>query len=93
MAEPLTPQKLVTRIAKAIRKADKRYWFEDYTIQAEAVVKALAEAGYGVVPLRADEEMRKAGADAIPIGRQHPTAVARFVYDAMAELALNRLRK
>ena len=43
--------KLADTIAQAIRKADKRYFFEDYTAQADAVLAALKKAGLTVVPL------------------------------------------
>jgi 2-iminoacetate synthase ThiH len=70
-------------IAEAIQKADRSYLFEDYTKQALAVLQALKEQGYTVVPRRATEAMLEAGEKAILPGKMHPKDHVRWVYDAM----------
>lgn len=70
-------------IAEAIQKADRSYLFEDYTKQALAVLQALKEGGYAIVPRRATDAMLEAGEKAIHPGKIHPKDHVRWVYDAM----------
>lgn len=76
---------LIDLIAHAIRAADKRYFFEDYTAQAGAVVQALRKAGLVVAPLKADEAMVEAGSQAILSGRVKPSEHVRTVYEVMVQ--------
>lgn len=70
-------------IAKAIKKADSSYFFEDYDKQAKAVVAALQKAGYAIVLKTPSETMIAAGSDAITKGRVRPSDLARIIYEAM----------
>ncbi len=74
-------------IAKAIKKADKSYFFENYTKQAKSVLRALKKEGYAIVPLSPTEEMEEAGIDAIMSGKIKPKMHVRQIYEAMAEHA------
>lgn len=74
-------------IAHAIRKADKSYFFEDYSKQATAVLSALSTKGYKLLPKELTEEMLKAGTEAIPNGKVHPEEVIKRVYAAMYRAA------
>jgi len=75
--------KLSNTIAHAIKKADKRYFFEDYTAQANAVLKALREAGMAVVPLEPSADIINAGKDALKYGTQRPQDMLKTLYQAM----------
>jgi TRAP-type C4-dicarboxylate transport system substrate-binding protein len=76
-------RKLANTIAHAIKKADKRYFFEDYTAQANAVLKALREAGMAVVPLDPPAEVIEAGKNALKYGTQRPGDMLKTLYQAM----------
>ena len=72
-------------IAKAIKKADSSYFFENYDKQAKAVVQALAKEGLRVVPLSPTEDMEAAGTDAIRKGRIRPSDLVRTIYEVMVK--------
>lgn len=74
---------LRTVIARAIKKADKTIFLENYTRQAKSVLKALQKEGYVIVPLEPTEEMLKAGSDAIVSGKVKPSNHVRVVYQSM----------
>jgi hypothetical protein len=75
--------KLSDTIAQAIRKADRRYFFEDYTAQADAVLKALRKAGMIVVPLEPTAEIIEAGKNSLKYGTQRPADMLKSLYQAM----------
>ncbi len=85
----LTPDEIdksVNRlIADAIRSADWTFFNENYSKQAEEVVRALNQAGYVLLPRSPTKEMVTAGREAIEIGQHKPSAVAGEVYAAMVE--------
>lgn len=70
-------------IAKAIKQADKSYFFEDYTKQARAVLSALEREGYTVVPKQPTEDMLQTGVDCIQSGSVKPQALVSRIYQAM----------
>lgn len=72
-------------VAKAIQSADWTFFNENYSRQAEEVVRALYQAGFAVIPVAPTQEMLDAGRKAIEIGQYRPSAVARDVYDAMCD--------
>lgn len=84
MAKKISTQKL---IAKAIRNADKSYFFEDYGKQAAAVINALKQQGYAVVPREASEEMCEFAADNMATGRMKPEQHVGHVYKSMIEFS------
>ena len=75
--------KLSSTIAHAIKNADKRYFFEDYTAQADAVLKALREAGMTVVPVEPTQDIIEAGKNALKYGAQRPGDMLKTLYQAM----------
>jgi TRAP-type C4-dicarboxylate transport system substrate-binding protein len=75
--------KLADTIAHAIRKADRRYFFEDYSAQADAVLAALKQAGMAVVPLEPTPEIIEAGKTSMKYGTQRPGDMLRTLYQAM----------
>jgi TRAP-type C4-dicarboxylate transport system substrate-binding protein len=75
--------KLADTIAHAIRKADRRYFFEDYTAQADAVLAALKKAGMVVVPVEPTPEIVEAGKNSLKYGAQRPGDMLRALYQAM----------
>jgi hypothetical protein len=79
--------KLADTIAQAIRKADKRYFFEDYTAQADAVLAALKKAGLTVVPLEPTQEVIEAGKNSLKYGTQRPGDMLKTLYQAMIAAA------
>ncbi|MFY7778565.1 MAG: hypothetical protein ACOVQ8_09790 [Elstera sp.] len=68
------------KIATAIRQADTRYFFEDYTKQAEAVLRMLAQEGYVLVPGKPSDEIIEYAKDNLPYGRQRPEDMLRALY-------------
>jgi predicted glycosyltransferase len=70
-------------IAKAIQQADKSYFFENYTKQAEAVIRELHRNGYVITPRIATDEMIAEGEKAILPGKVKPADHLRWVYEAM----------
>jgi hypothetical protein len=76
-----------TIIAKAIKRADRTFFNENYTKQAQSVIRAVNKAGWGIVPLEPDGETIQAGREQIEIGRHKPSDVARAVYTAMVRIA------
>lgn len=70
-------------IATAIKKADKTYFFENYSKQARAVLKALAKEGYVIAPIEPDETMIERGVDQVLSGSVKPQTHVRRVYGAM----------
>jgi hypothetical protein len=81
-------QKLREAIAKAIKTADSSYFFENYTKQATAVLKALEREGFALLPVTPDEKMIKIGLDNIPSGRVKPDKLVANIYTAMVKSAI-----
>jgi hypothetical protein len=75
--------RLADTIAEAIRKADKRYFFEDYSTQADAVLAALKKAGLRIVPLEPTPDMIEAGKNGMKYGTQRPGDMLRALYQTM----------
>lgn len=75
--------KLSDTIAQAIHDADTRYFFEDYSKQADAVLAALKKAGLAVVPLDPTPEAIEAGKNALKYGAQRPGDMLKTLYQAM----------
>jgi hypothetical protein len=70
-------------IARAIKKSDKSYFFENYSKQARAVLKMLADEGYAIVPLEPDKKMIEQGVDQVLSGSVKPETHVLRVYRAM----------
>ncbi len=78
--------KLRTHIARAIKKADKSYFFENYDKQAESVLKSLRAEGYRIVKYEPDEELLKEAADTIKTGKMKPDQHIKNVYQTVIGL-------
>jgi hypothetical protein len=74
-------------LAKAIRKADTRYFFENYSKQAIAAIEALEKAGYAIVPKMPTREMYDAAKKAIVYGQRKPGEVVGPIWEAMLDAA------
>lgn len=74
-------------IARAIQKADKSYFFEDYSKQARAVLRMLEKEGYIIVPKQPTDDMIQAGSDAILPGKVKPDVLVRHVFESMMKAA------
>lgn len=72
-------------IAKAIKQADKSYFFEDYDKQARAVLKKLQEEGWAVTKCEADMDIFKMVADQIATGRMKPEEHVKDVYSRVLD--------
>lgn len=83
--ESLPQQDLISIIAKAIRTADTTYFFENYTKQSLAVMRALAENGYWVAPTTPTPKMLEAGRDALRFGVQKSGDSLSVIYKSMIE--------
>ncbi len=83
----MSDKNLREAIAKAIKKADNSYFFENYSKQAAAVLACLEKEGYAMLPLKPSEEMIKIGLDNIPNGRVKPEKLVENIYLAMIKAA------
>jgi hypothetical protein len=77
--------KLISLIADNIKKADDSYFFENYTKQARAVLRALDREGYVLLPKKPTKDMLRAGVLAISIGNIDASKLARDIYNDMLE--------
>lgn len=84
------PEDPTNIIAEAIRGADKRYFFEDYTAQARAVTEALRQRGMVIVPGDPTEPMMEAGRNSLTYGAQRPADLLRNTWRAMVKAGLGR---
>ncbi len=82
--------KLKTLMAKAIKKADSSYFFEDYGKQAAAVVATLKKQGYVIVPKEASEKMCEFAAENMTTGRMKPEQHVGHVWRSMVEFTTRR---
>jgi hypothetical protein len=74
-------------IASAIRDADRSYFFEDYSKQAGAVLRALERRGYVIVPKEPTKPMLKAARDSLVFGVNKSSDVVTPIFKAMIEAA------
>lgn len=69
-----------TTVAKAIREADTSYFSEDYEKQARAVLKAIDQAGFVLLPKETPEGTAATVANLIPTGRMKPEDLVKQIY-------------
>ncbi len=72
-------------IAKAIKSADSSYFWEDYSAQAKAAIRALEAAGFAIVPKDPSLPMVQAGVQAVVIGKTKPQELATQIYRGMVK--------
>ena len=85
--QAVKPIPAVEVIAEAIKKADRSYFFENYSKQATAVLAALRQNGYVIVPYYPTVEMVKAAMDELQYGQNRFTNVVMPMYLAMMKSA------
>ncbi|TAE84307.1 MAG: hypothetical protein EAY76_00225 [Alphaproteobacteria bacterium] len=78
-----SPPSIQKIIAKAIQEADKSYFFEDYSKQANAVMQALKAANLTFMPTQPTERMIQAGIAAIGSGKIRPEDHVRYIFTDM----------
>ncbi|MBP6818470.1 hypothetical protein V6B08_12425 [Ferrovibrio sp. MS7] len=74
-------------IAEAIKAADTSYFFENYTKQSNAVIKALRQSGYVIVPYYPTVDMVRAAMEELQYGSNKFTNVVMPMYLAMMKAA------
>lgn len=74
------------KIAIAIKKADRSYFFEDYDRQASSVIQSLQKEGYVILPKEPDGDLLKKVADSISTGRMRPEDHIKNVYMTLQQL-------
>ncbi|MFZ4540958.1 MAG: hypothetical protein ACOYNL_03985 [Rickettsiales bacterium] len=79
--------KLQSIVENAIQKADSSYFFEDYTKQGQAVLKAIEAAGLAIVPKELPEETWKQVASEMKTGRVKPEEHVKDVYQVTLRIA------
>lgn len=84
MAEAGRVQDLV---AKAIKAADNSFFNENYAKQADAVLRALKQAGYEVVPVKPSPELAEYINQNLPVGRHRPGELVAALYTLIVENA------
>lgn len=85
--QAIKPIAAVEVISEAIKDADKSYFFENYTKQANAVVTALRKHGYVIVPYYPTVQMVKAAMDELQYGQNKFTNIVMPIYLAMLKAA------
>ena len=75
--------KMQQRIAKAIKRADSSYFFEDYSKQAKAVLHMLDKEGYQIIPKELDKALYKQISDEMRTGKMAPDEHIKDVYETM----------
>ena len=80
-------QKLKKSIAKAIREADNSWFNENYSKQADAVLKAIQAKGFVIVEADPTEAQVEAGREALTTGRYKPSEVVSKLYSVMVRAA------
>lgn len=76
----MSKAKLQNLVEKAISVADSSYFFEDYTKQAAAVLKAIEAAGYAIIPKDLPDTVWETVANEMKTGRVKPEEHVKDVY-------------
>jgi len=79
-------RKLRGEIAEAIQKADSSYFFEDYSKQAQAVMKIIENSGFRLMPKDIEDTFFKEVADAMRMGKMKPEEHVKDVYFTIMRL-------
>jgi predicted CoA-binding protein len=68
-------------IARAIKKADRSYFFENYEKQAESVLRLLDQEGYMILPKEPSKDLLKKVAETMATGKMKPEEHVKDVYE------------
>jgi len=79
-------------LARAIKRADTSYFFENYSRQADAAITAMDKAGYALVRREPTKRMIDAGVDALTLGVHHKGELVELVYTRMLEASLRDVK-
>jgi hypothetical protein len=79
--------KLRSKIANAIQTADSSYFNENYSKQADAVLKVIANEGYVLLPKELAPELWKQVADGMRTGRLRPEDHVKDVFETVIRTA------
>ncbi len=72
--------KLQTLVENAIHKADTSYFFEDYTKQAQAVLRAIEGAGFAIIPKELPDTLWTQVSNEMRTGRVKPEEHVKDVF-------------
>lgn len=75
--------KLRSKIAAAISAADTSYFNENYTKQADAVIRTIANEGYVLLPKELAPEIWKQVSDNMRTGRLRPEDHVKDVFETV----------
>ena len=79
----MSQKKLQTVIEDAISKADSSYFFENYTKQAQAVIRAVEQAGYTIMVKDIPDDTWMKVADTMKTGRLKPEEHVKDVFHTL----------
>lgn len=79
-------------IARAIKRNDTSYFFENYSRQADAVLKAMDEAGYVLIRKKPSPKMIEAAVETMTLGIHNKGELAEEIYARMVAVDLRRPR-
>ncbi len=79
--------KLRNKIAAAIQAADSSYFNENYSKQADAVLKAIASEGYILLPKEFAPDVWKQVSDTMRTGRLKPEDHVKDVFETLLKTA------
>ena len=82
----MSKQKLQSVIENAISKADSSYFFEDYTKQALAVLAALEQAGFSILPKELPHDTWERASNEMKTGRLKPDEHVKDVYQTILRI-------
>ncbi|MES2984316.1 MAG: hypothetical protein V4735_03910 [Pseudomonadota bacterium] len=83
----MSKPKLQTVIENAIQKADASYFFEDYTKQAQAVLKAIDAAGFAITAKDMGDDIWTQVAKEMRTGRLRPEEHVKDVHQTILRIA------
>lgn len=83
---------LVDALARAIRRTDTSYFFENYSRQAEAAIIAMDQAGYALVRREPTKRMIDAGVEAMTLGVHHKGELVALVYTRMMDASIREVK-
>lgn len=86
----MTQPKLQSIIENAIYKADSSYFFENYTKQAQAVIKALDQAGYTIMPKDIPDSTWTQVANEMRTGRLKPEEHVKDVFLTLSRILMQK---
>lgn len=77
-------------IARAIRRRDTSYFFENYSTQADQVLKELDEEGYAIMRKTPSQRMIEAGVESMTLGIHNKSELVVEIYTRMIEAGRKR---